>query len=105
MATNMLDRNTISTAFTPAAPRARWATVRIETDGAVYVGRVFVPETKRGLSDLLGDERMFINLTEVSINDADLIEPFIAVNKQYVRTIRVLSEGEPFLRARELTRQ
>ena len=81
-----------------AAPRARWATVRVETDGATYVGRVYVPETKRRLSDVLADERMFISMTEVSINDAEVVEPFIAVNKQYIRTIRVLNDGEPVAR-------
>jgi len=77
------------------AGRARWSTVRIETDSNVYVGRLFIPETKRRLSDVLCDERAFINLTEVSINDSDTLEPFVAVNKNFVRTVRVLHEGEP----------
>jgi hypothetical protein len=77
-----------------AAPRARWATVRIETDNATYVGRVFVPETKKRLSDVLCDERPFISLTEVSINEADAVEPFVAINKSFVRTVRVLHEGD-----------
>jgi hypothetical protein len=109
MATPMLlDRRNESTGYgTGTAPRARWATVRVETDGAVYVGRVYVPETKRRLSDVLADERMFISLTEVAINDSEVIEPFIAVNKQYIRTIRVLNDGEPVVRATAagLTRQ
>src|SRR6185295_18200460 len=94
----LLDRKTPTFNTPSVAPRARWATVRVETEGAVYVGRVYVAETKRGLSDVLSDDRMFINLTEVSINDAEMIEPFIAVNKQYIRTIRVLSDGEPVMR-------
>jgi hypothetical protein len=75
--------------------RARWATVRIETDLAAYVGRIYVPETKKRISDVLCDERPFIALTEVSINDCASVEPFVAINKQYVRTVRVLHEGEP----------
>lgn len=101
MATPMLlDRKKMeTTGFGNAvAPRARWATVRVETDGATYVGRVYVPETKRRLSDVLADERMFISMTEVSINDAEVVEPFIAVNKQYIRTIRVINDGEPVAR-------
>ena len=110
MATPMvMGRKTETTGFSggAVAPRARWATVRVETDGATYVGRVYVPETKRRLSDVLADERMFISMTEVSINDADGIEPFIAVNKQYIRTIRVINDGEPVVRAAAptLTRQ
>jgi hypothetical protein len=73
---------------------ARWATVRIETEATVYVGRVFVPETKRRVSDVISDERMFLNLTQVSINDSPAVEPFVALNKQYVKTIRVLNEGD-----------
>jgi hypothetical protein len=100
----LMDRKMTSTVgFGAVAPRARWATVRVETDGATYVGRVFVPETKRRLSDVLADERMFISLTEVSINDADVVEPFIAVNKQYIRTIRVLNDGEPVVRPADVS--
>jgi hypothetical protein len=76
------------------AARAKWATVRIETDQSVYVGRIYVPETKKRLSDVLADERPFLNLTEVSVNDCENLEQFIALNKRYVRTVRVLDEGE-----------
>jgi len=74
--------------------RARWATVRIETEGAVYVGRVFVPETKKRLSDVLCDDRPFLNLTDVTINDSEQMEPFVAVNKTFVKSVRVLHEEE-----------
>ena len=78
--------------YSPA--RARWATVRIETEGTVYVGRIYVPETKKRLSDVISDERMFLNLTQVSIDDSPAVEPFVALNKQFVKTIRVLNEGD-----------
>jgi hypothetical protein len=68
--------------------------VRIETDGHVYVGRLFIPETKKRLSEVLSDERPFLNLTEVSVDDGELVEPFVALNKRYVRTVRILDEGE-----------
>ena len=74
--------------------RAKWSTVRIETDTAVYVGRIFIPETKRRLSDVLSDDRPFINLTEVSVNDTEGTEAFVALNKRYVRTVRILHEGD-----------
>ena len=76
------------------AARAKWSTVRIEIEGAVYVGRVYVPETKKRLSDVLCDERPFILLTEVSTNDSERIEGFVAINKSHVKTVRVLCEGE-----------
>ena len=77
------------------AARARWATVRVETEGGIYVGRMYVPETKKRVSDVLSDDRQFISLTEVSVNDAAQTESFVAINKRYIRTIRILHEGMP----------
>lgn len=93
MAAMTLTRPNAAPSSTPG--RARWATVRVETDSAVYVGRLFVPETKKRLSDVLCDDRPFLNLTEVSINESAQRESYVAVNKRYVRTVRVLHEGLP----------
>jgi len=93
MATTLEIRRVEGLRYAPA--RARWATVRIETEGAVYVGRIYVPETKKRLSDVISDERMFLSLTDVKVNDAQTVESFVALNKQYVKTIRVLDEGQP----------
>ena len=86
---------TVISRFSPAAgsnPRAKWSLVSIETDNATYVGRVFVPETKKRLSDVLCDDRPFVNLTEVSINGRPPAESFLAVNKSCIRTVRVLDD-------------
>ena len=82
------------------AARSRWATVKVETDTAIYVGRLYVPETRKRVSDVLSDERQFLSLTDVSVNHTPGIEPFVAINKSYVRTLRVLHEGdvEPVIR-------
>jgi uncharacterized protein DUF6812 len=77
----------------PYAARARWAKVRIETADAVYVGLMYIPETKKRLSDVLCDDRPFIALTEVTREGTDAHEPFVAINKSFVRTVRVLSDG------------
>ena len=90
MATQPIERKLTTINY---ATRARWATVRVETEGANYVGRVYIPETKKRLSDVLSDERLFISLTDVSMNDSSTVEPFIAINKSCVRTVRVLHEG------------
>jgi len=74
--------------------RAKWATVRVETDAATYVGRVFVPDSKKRLSDVLCDDRPFLNMTEVMVNDSDQVEPFVALNKSFVKTVRILHEGD-----------
>jgi hypothetical protein len=83
-----------ASAFAGSAVRAKWARVRIETADGVYVGQVFVPETKKRLSDVLCDERPFLNLTEVSINDSQILEPFVALSKRYIKAVRVIHEGE-----------
>jgi hypothetical protein len=75
--------------------RARWATVRVETDGAVFVGRLYVPETKKRSSDVLCDDRPFLFVTEVTINDGEVVEPFLAINKRFIKTVRVLHDGLP----------
>jgi len=92
MATQPIERKLTTINY---ASRARWATVRVETEGASYVGRMYVPETKKRLSDVLSDERLFISLTDVSMNDSSTVEPFIAINKSCVRTVRVIHEGLP----------
>ncbi len=75
--------------------RARWSTVRIDADGHSYVGRVYVPETKKRVSDVLEDDRQFLFMTEVSVDQSETIEPFLAINKRCVKTVRILHDGEP----------
>ncbi len=79
------------TACPPAS--ARWATIKVETDGGMYVGRMCVPEAGQRVSDVLGDDRQFLSLTEVRVNGSDQVEAFMAVNKSFIRTLRVLDEG------------
>lgn len=73
--------------------RARWSKVRIEVDEVVYEGQLYVPDGKCRVSDVLADERPFLNLIEVSINGKTPPERFIAVNKRYIRTLRALDEA------------
>jgi hypothetical protein len=81
--------------FNPYGQKARWVTVRVETEGAVYEGRLYVPETKKRVSDVLCDDRLFLNMTDVTINGSTEIESFLAVNKSFVKTLRVLADSEP----------
>lgn len=85
---------TVTSLPTAQPARARWATVRIETDEGVYVGRMFIPEMKKRLSDVLCDDRPFIALTAVSRDHSALEESFVAINKRFVRTVRVLQESD-----------
>jgi hypothetical protein len=78
-----------------APSRARWATVQVDTETGTYVGRLYVPETKKRASDVLSDDRLFIFLTEVSLGESTHVEPFVAINKRFVRTVRILDDGAP----------
>jgi hypothetical protein len=78
----------------PYAARARWARVRVETADAVYVGRMYVPETKKRVSDVLCDERPFLALADVCREGSEQRDPFVAINKTFVRTVRVLDEND-----------
>ena len=91
MATTLVGRGSNVRACT--TDRSRWATVRVETDGGVYVGRLYVPDTGRRVSDVLADDRQFLSLTDVRVNDGEHVEAFMAVNKRFVRTLRILDEG------------
>lgn len=84
-----------SDALAYAAERSRWATVRVEMDGGAYVGRLYVPDAKNRVSDVLADDRQFLSLTDVRLNDGDQIEAFMAVNKSFIRTLRIFDEGMP----------
>jgi hypothetical protein len=72
---------------------ARWATVRVETDHGVYVGRLYVADAGKRVSDVLADDRQFLSLADVSVNGAQHLESFMAVNKHFIRTLRIVDEG------------
>jgi hypothetical protein len=71
----------------------RWATVSVETDGGAYVGRVYVANARSRVSDVLADDRQFLSLADVKVNGGDQVEAFMAVNKRFIRTLRILDEG------------
>jgi len=81
------------TNFVGRSPRAHRSTVRVETDSGTFVGKVYVAHGKGRVSDILSDERQFLNLTEVISSESGQIEPFVAINKRYIRTLRILDEG------------
>jgi hypothetical protein len=95
MTPNMIPVRMTNGAIGSSPSRARWATIRVETDSSIFVGRLFVPETKKRSSDVLCDDRPFLFLTEVSVNDSHDVEPFLAINKRFIKTVRVLHEGAP----------
>ena len=76
---------------TPPAGSRR-ATVRIETDACVYVGRLSAAASAHRLSDVLADDRQFLSLSDVRVNDGGQTEAYMSVNKSFIRTVRILEE-------------
>jgi len=91
MATTAVGRTAEVLAYKPE--RSRFATVRVETDGGIYVGRIYVPDASSRVSDVLADDRQFLSLTDVRVNEGEHVEAYMAVNKSFVRTLRILDEG------------
>ena len=90
MATILIGRKANVLTYTEPS---RFATVRVETDGGTYVGRIYVPDTTRRVSDVLADDRQFLSLTDVRVNESEHVEAYMAVNKSFVRTLLILDEG------------
>jgi hypothetical protein len=53
-----------------------------------------MPRTQRRVADVLADDRQFLSLTEVRVNGGDQLEAYMAVNKSFIRTLRILDEGK-----------
>jgi DNA phosphorothioation-dependent restriction protein DptG len=72
-------------------PEGKKARVRVRTVNTTYVGDLFIPPMRNRVSDVFNDdERMFINLTNVIINDREQVE-FVSVNKHLVESLTQIS--------------
>jgi hypothetical protein len=91
MSTMMQGRKADVLTHVPEGPRS--VTVRVETNGGVYVGRLCVPKSRLRVSNVLADERQFLSLTDVLVNGGGVPEAFMAINKSFIRALRVLDEG------------
>jgi hypothetical protein len=58
--------------------------VRVEVDGGCYVGRLYVPDGKKRVSEVLNDDRQFLSLADATLNDSGSVEAFVAINKRFV---------------------
>jgi hypothetical protein len=61
--------------------------VQIKTMRNVYEGDMLIPPMRRRVADVVNDEqRLFINLTDVTINNHEHA-PFVSVNKNLITAI------------------
>lgn len=71
-------------------PEGKKARIKVRTISTTYVGDLFIPPMRNRVSDVFNDEeRMFINLTDVVINDTERVE-FVSLNKNLVESLTQL---------------
>ena len=71
-------------------PEGKKARVRVRTVNGTYVGDFWIPAMRNRVSDVLNEEqRLFINLTDVLIDDKDRTD-FISLNKNLIESITQL---------------
>lgn len=63
------------------------ARIRVRTVNGMYVGDFVIPPMRNRVSDVLNEEqRQFINLTDVLINDKERAD-FVSLNKNLIESI------------------
>jgi hypothetical protein len=68
-------------------PEAKKARIRVRTVNGTYVGDFLIPPMRNRVSDVLNEEqRLFINLTDVVIDDKDRAD-FVSLNKNLIESI------------------
>ncbi len=68
-------------------PEGKKVRIRVRTSSCIYVGDFLIPPMRNRVSDAINEEaRLFINLTDVVINDKDRTE-FVAINKNLIESI------------------
>ena len=71
-------------------PEMKKVRVRITTVNNTYVGDFVIPPMRNRVSDVLNEEsRLFVNLTDVVINDKTQAE-FVSLNKNLIESIQQL---------------
>ncbi len=69
---------------------ARKARVKVRTMNSIYIGDFVIPPMRNHVSDVLNEEqRLFINLTDVMIDDRERAD-FVSLNKNLIESITQL---------------
>ena len=65
--------------------------IRVRTAQSIYVGDVLVPAMRNRVSDLFNDnERVFINLTDVTVDNQKERAAFVSLNKNMIESITLV---------------
>ena len=71
-------------------PEGKKVRIRVRTVSCTYVGDFVVPPMRHRVYDAINEEaRLFVNLTDVVINDRDRSD-FVALNKNLIESIAQL---------------
>ncbi len=71
-------------------PEGRKVRIRVRTVNCTYVGDFLVPPMRNRVSDAINEEsRLFISLTDVTINEKEKSD-FVAINKNQIESIAQL---------------
>lgn len=71
-------------------PEGKKVRIRVRTVSCVYVGEFLIPPMRNRVSDAINEEqRLFISLTDVLINEKDR-EDFVAINKNLIESVAEL---------------
>jgi len=69
-------------------PEGKKIRIKVRTVHSIYIGDVLVPAMRNRVSDLFNDEeRVFINLTDVSVDNQRERAAFVCLNKNMVESI------------------
>ena len=61
--------------------------IQVRTVNGMYVGEFVIPPMRNRLSDALNDDqRLFISLTDVIVNEKDRA-PFVSINKNLIESV------------------
>ena len=68
-------------------PEGKKVRIRVQTVNSNYIGDFLIPPMRNRVSDAINeDQRLFVSLTDVVINDKDRAE-FVAIHKNLIESI------------------
>ena len=68
-------------------PEGKKVRIRVKTVNCTYIGDFLIPPMRNRISDATNEEqRLFISLTDVMINDREKAD-FVAINKNLIESI------------------
>jgi hypothetical protein len=70
----------------------RQVQVRVHTDDDLYVGSLRLADGRSALTDLVGDDRVYLTLWEAIRDGVPISEGFVSIHKAAIRCVVVTGE-------------